>query len=130
MFNGDQGRLELSVCESQYRLPSDPSVMDGLIHGSKDSPNAGEASVVLHRLWQKPETLPIKYEHGQHGGGDIRMLSNLFGPLPGGTADTGDASKQGANERDGAMALAVGLMANESFKTGKFVELKSLGLPL
>ena len=42
--------------------------------------------------------------------------------------DTGDASKQSADEKDGARALAVGLAANESFKTGKFVEIESLGL--
>jgi hypothetical protein len=56
------------------------------------------------------------------------MLNVLFGPLPGENLDTGDASKQSADERDGTYALAVGLMANESFKTGKFVTFESLGL--
>ncbi|EEB97659.1 hypothetical protein MPER_02980 [Moniliophthora perniciosa FA553] len=55
------------------------------------------------------------------------MLNVLFGPLKGESLDTGDASKQSADERDGAKALAVGLAANESFKTGKFVEISSLG---
>ncbi len=45
-------------------------------------------------------------------------------------ADTGDASKQSANERDGAMALAVGVCANESFKTGNFIDVASLNFPL
>ncbi|KAF9006034.1 NAD(P)-binding protein [Cyathus striatus] len=130
MFNGSQGRLELEVVESRYRLLSDMEGMDGLIHGNQALPHAGEAKVTLHNLWQKPEELPIKYEHGAHGGGDIRMLSALFGPLPGEAAETGDASKQGANERDGALALAVGLMANESFKTGKFVDFDSLNFRL
>jgi hypothetical protein len=130
MFNGSQGRLELEVVESQFRVPSNDDGMDGLIHGTQSLPNAGEATVTLHRLWKKPEKLPIKIDHAGHGGGDARMLSVLFGPTPGEVADTGDASKQGANERDGAMALAVGLLANESFKTGRFVNLKSLNLPL
>ncbi|KAJ6594098.1 NAD(P)-binding protein [Mycena capillaripes] len=130
MFNGSLGRLELSVVESQYRLPATDEGMEGLIHGTAALPNAGDATVTLHKLWQKPEVLPVKYEHAGHGGGDARMLSVLFGPEPGQEAETGDASKQGANERDGALALAVGLLANESFKTGKFVDVKSLNLPL
>lgn len=130
MFNGSLGRLELNVVESQYRLPANDEGMEGLIHGNAALPNPGDATVTLHKLWQKPEVLPVKYEHAGHGGGDARMLSVLFGPEPGKEAETGDASKQGANERDGAMALAVGLLANESFKTGKFVDVKSLNLPL
>ncbi|KAF8069956.1 hypothetical protein FPV67DRAFT_1374706, partial [Lyophyllum atratum] len=53
-------------------------------------------------------------------------LNVLFGPTPGREPESGDASKQGATEKDGALALAVGLMANESFKTGEFVQLESL----
>ncbi|KAL0947853.1 hypothetical protein HGRIS_013915 [Hohenbuehelia grisea] len=130
MFNGSEGRLELEVVESEYRLPADVEGMDGLIHGNSSLPHAGGASVTLHRLWQKPESLPVVVDHGSHGGGDSRMLSVLFGPLPGEQHDEGDAAKQGATERDGALALAVGLMANESFKTGQFVAIDSLGLDL
>ncbi|EPQ51785.1 oxidoreductase [Gloeophyllum trabeum ATCC 11539] len=130
MFNGSQGRLELEVVESAYRLAEDPQLTGGQIHGKAALPNAGGATVKLHKLWQKPVLLPVQVEHGEHGGGDRRMLSVLFGPQPGEEVDTGDASKQGANERDGAMALAVGLMANESFRTNQFVHIKSLALPL
>jgi len=126
MFNGSHGRLELEVVESQYRIPRNT---DGLIHGPTALPNAGEVSVILHKLWEKPQKLPVQIDHAGHGGGDARMLSVLFGPVPGEKVDTGDASKQGATEWDGTMALAVGLLANESFKTGKFVDFKSLNLP-
>jgi len=128
-FNGTLGRLELSVVESQYRLPATDN-MRGFIHGVSALPNPGDVAVTLHKLWQKPVALPVEYDHAGHGGGDARMLSVLFGPLPGEAAERGDASKQSANERDGAMALAVGLLANESFKTGQFCDLKSLNLPL
>ena len=127
MFNGDQGRLELDVVESQFREVSDPQLGGGQIHGSAPPPHPGGARVTLHRLWQQPEDLPITMEHGAHGGGDTRMLSVLFGPRPGEAADTGDASRQSANERDGALALAVGLMANESFRTGRFQHVGELG---
>ncbi len=130
MFNGDQGRLELEVVESQFREVTDPQLTGGQIHGKAALPNPGEATIKLHNLWQEPEFLPIKMEHGSHGGGDRRMLSVLFGPLPGEQVDTGDASKQGATERDGALALAVGLLANESFKTGAFCHVRDLAFPL
>ncbi|KAI0088397.1 NAD(P)-binding protein [Irpex rosettiformis] len=130
MFNGDQGRLELEVVESQFRETSDPQLTGGQIHGKAALPNPGEATIKVQNLWKRSELIPVKYEHGEHGGGDRRMLSVLFGPLPGEQADTGDASKQSANERDGALALAVGLLANESFKSGTFEHVKNLGFQL
>lgn len=130
MFNGSKGRLELNVVESEYRLVPGAESKGGFLHGTAALPHAGEVSVTLHKLWEKPEVLPVVFDHAGHGGGDARMLSVLFGPAPGEKMETGDASKQGANERDGALALAVGIMANESFKTGKFVDIKELNLPL
>ncbi|KAG9094339.1 hypothetical protein FS749_012678 [Ceratobasidium sp. UAMH 11750] len=130
MFNGSHGRLELEVVESTHRTPSDPQLTGGQIHGTAALPNAGHASVKIQRLWEPPQIIPVEYEHGDHGGGDKRMLNVLFGPLQGEITDSGDAAKQSADERDGTYALAVGLMANESFKTGKFVTFESLGLPI
>ncbi|KAH7102699.1 NAD(P)-binding protein [Auriculariales sp. MPI-PUGE-AT-0066] len=130
MFNGSHGRLELEVVESTHRLPADGESLGGLIHGVAALPHAGAAKVTVQKLWEETRELPVHYDHEGHGGGDARMLNVLFGPLPGDAPETGDAALQSANERDGALALAVGLMANESFKTGKFVDIESLRLPL
>ncbi|CAE6415777.1 unnamed protein product [Rhizoctonia solani] len=130
MFNGSHGRLELEVVESTHRSASDPLTTGGQTHGTAALPNPGPVTVKVQRLWEPVQELPVEYEHGDHGGGDKRMLNVLFGPLPGESFDTGDASKQSADERDGTYALAVGLMANESFKTGKFVTFESLGLDI
>ncbi|KAF9490986.1 NAD(P)-binding protein [Pleurotus eryngii] len=86
-FNGSQGRLELE------------STMDGLIHETESLPHAGGVRVTLQNPWQKPTQLPVKVDHGSHGGGDTRMLSVLFGPLPAQAVDQGDAAKQGPTER-------------------------------
>lgn len=80
MFNGSRGRLELSVCESEYRIPS---TGEGLLHGATPLPNVGPTSITLHPLWEKPVKLDVVVDHGGHGGGDKRMLSVLFGPLEG-----------------------------------------------
>ncbi|KAL0568878.1 hypothetical protein V5O48_013095 [Marasmius crinis-equi] len=128
-FNGSKGRLELNVCESEFRLPSThENNMGGLIHGTAPLPNEGPTKVTLHPLWEKPRTLDVEVDNSAHGGGDRRMMTVLFGPKEGEKPDTGDASKRRADERDGASALAVGLAANESFVTGKFVEVSSMGL--
>ena len=55
------------------------------------------------------------------------MLTALYGPADLGgepesgrhEAESGDAARQRANQRDGALALAVGAAANESFLTGQ-----------
>ena len=100
------------------------------MHGAEELANAGGTKITLHHLWQPPKNipLPITYNHPGHGGGDGRILSVLFGPKPGEKVDQGDAAKQKAGVRDGTMALAVGLAANESFKTHQFVKIADLNL--
>lgn len=128
MFNGSRGRLELEVVESEFRLPGGPKITGGMVHGTEALANAGGARISVHPLWEKPHEVPVVYEHAGHGGGDARMLSVLFGPRPGEEVDKGDAAMQKAGVRDGTAALAVGLAANESFKTGQFVKISELEL--
>lgn len=60
------------------------------------------------------------------GGGDNAMLDQIFGARPGQSEATTAVSRLSANEVDGALAMAVGLAANESFKTGKLVKIDEL----
>lgn len=130
MFNGNKGRLELEVVETAFREPAAAQTSGGAVHGTAATAHAGGASITVHKLWEPPQAIPIPatYDHAGHGGGDVRMLSVLFGPRPGEEVDKGDASKQRASARDGTMALAVGLAANESFRTGKIVKIDDLKL--
>ncbi|MEU2751943.1 hypothetical protein ABZ613_37675 [Streptomyces collinus] len=74
-----------------------------------------------------PEDVPLAVAHEAHGGGDPRMLDAHFGPVgPTAPADTGAAAHPTATERDGALALAVGLAANRSFETGRPVRTDEL----
>ena len=54
------------------------------------------------------------------------MLDQIFGPRPNAPASKTAVSRLSANQVDGALAMAVGLAANESFKTGKLVNVKDL----
>lgn len=112
--------------------------------------NAGHAKLSLHPLWQKPVDIPVYYDHAGHGGGDKRLLSSIFGPLKGDEPEQEGASRMACTEVDGgeslgnhplmlmcrmaeylcllhvANALAIGLAANESFVTGKMIDVEEM----
>ena len=54
------------------------------------------------------------------------MLNQIFGAIPGGKESKTAVARLSANGTDGALAMAVGLAANESFKTGKMVNIKDM----
>ncbi|ORY27875.1 putative oxidoreductase [Naematelia encephala] len=127
MFNGDKGRLELEVVESEYRVPTKKGgAADGVVHGEKALPQDGGAKITLQPLWGKAEKVPFQVGVGGHGGGDERMLDQIFGPRPGQVEKDSAVTRLSANQVDGALAMAVGLAANESFKSGKLVKIDDL----
>ena len=147
MFNGDKGRLELEVVESAFRLPKTKGgTTEGLVHGENALPNEGGAKITLHPLWSTPQNVPYEIASGGHGemttpfpgsmrslikgfcvgGGDERMLDQIFGARPGMKETDSAVTRLGANQIDGALAMAVGLAANESFKSGKLVKIDEL----
>ena len=123
MFNGSAGRLELEVVESRWQPPlGRVDTAGGTIHGEVEMANAGGATISVRRIWEPPVDVPVDTARGSggHGGGDERMLNALYGPAgPGEASESGDASRQSADQRDGALALAVGVAANETFLTGQ-----------
>lgn len=127
MFNGDQGRLELEVVESSKRTPVPKGgAADGITHGEKELPNSGNTHITVQSLWGDRENIPFETGVGGHGGGDEAMLDQIFGPRPGHEASKTAVERLSANEIDGALAMAVGLAANESFKTGNLVKIDEL----
>lgn len=127
MFNGSHGRLELEVVESTHNSLEEPALVGpGSIHGTRPMANAGHAKLSLHPLWQEPVDIPVFYDHAGHGGGDKRLLSSIFGPLKGDEPEREGASSMACTEVDGANALAIGLAANESFVTGKMIDVEEM----
>jgi predicted dehydrogenase len=118
-FNGSAGRLELDVMENSFVEPSTAGTVKGeALHGRpgtevRPEPDRG-ARLTLRKHWEKPQELDVPdIFSGGHGGGDERMLAEIFGgeaaPDPLGRAST---------HRDGALSLLTGLAANRSFETG------------
>jgi len=103
MVNGTEGRLELDVEERSY------------VSGAGDGAGRGEGSttLTLRRHWEPPKDLDVEGGDGRgHGGGDKRLLDDLFG-TPG-----DDPLGQRAGASDGAWALLTGAAANRSFASG------------
>jgi predicted dehydrogenase len=129
MFNGSAGRLELEVEESRWQRPVTRVASDtGAPHGDTAAQHAGGARLTLRPLWRPPVDIPVDDAgHEAHGGGDPRMLDALFGPVASGRpADPGESGHPTATERDGALALAVGVAANRCFETGRPVRVREL----
>ncbi|MDC0769179.1 hypothetical protein [Streptomyces sp. HD] len=132
MFNGSAGRLELEVEESRWQRPTTGiGAASGALHGDTAAEHAGGARLTLRPLWRPPVDVPLVTAHEAHGGGDPRMLDALFGPVdpahPAGAGGEGrTAQHPTATERDGALALVVGLAANRCFETGLPVAVREL----
>ncbi|MFZ3557662.1 Gfo/Idh/MocA family protein [Streptomyces sp. BH055] len=121
MFNGTGGRLELEVEENTWQPPA--SGGSAASHGGVVMDRPGRTSILLRPLWAPPREIPYEWSAGSHGGGDLRMLKELFGPLGDGSDDGAvPAAGKGATAVDGALALAVGVAGNESLVSGLPVE--------
>jgi predicted dehydrogenase len=120
-FNGTKGRLEYEVHENSY------------VSGSSDDTNLPElrdaeevvvdepASVLIRPLWGKPMRVEIEGGgEGGHGGGDKRLLDDIF------VGGKDDPLGRAANHLDGAMSILTGIAANKSFATGLPVQVENL----
>jgi predicted dehydrogenase len=125
MVNGTSGRLELENNESMWTpARSGSSTPVPAIHGVEAPENAGEARILLRPHWQPPQEVPVVLDRGGHGGGDVRLLTDLFGPQPGSEIRPSDpALRLQAGEVDGVHAMAIGAAANLAFESGQPVRI-------
>lgn len=132
-FNGTEGRLELEVVERGWvRSAADQhggkAVVDpSAIHDTEAAADAirpvGER-IVLQRLWQRAEEIPIPAGSGGHGGGDAKLLDDVFR----GRGD--DPLGRAAGYLDGVRSVIVGIAGNKSLAEGRPVDTAEFGLSL
>ncbi len=103
-FNGTSGRLDHVCEESSYVSGSSP------IAGALD---AERTSITLQPPFEKARSVPIDAASGSHGGGDERLLADLF--QKGGVSDP---LGRAADHRAGAWSVLTGIAANESMRSG------------
>ena len=119
---GTRGRAELFHTEGSHIVRG----QDDAALGAEQATPASEVptqGTFLHvfPMFGEPVREAIPAAEGGHGGGDRRLLEQLFDP----TAPP-DPLGRGASHRDGAASIALGIAANRSLETGKPVRVSEL----
>lgn len=113
MFNGTGGRLELvheDNVTSKGDFANDPRMAN---YGAEDTQTVGAVKHLLVRpLRAKPYLVPWEVAVGGHGGGDSRLLDDLF------IGGTDDPLGRAADHEDGTWSSVTGFAANRSMETG------------
>lgn len=110
-FNGDKGRIQLSVVERTYVSGGGDSSLEGAVEG---------AHIGVFPMFGEPYDVEIEKGEGGHGGGDPVLLNDIFGvPVP-------DKFNRAASHIDGAMSILTGIAANKSIATGLPVNIDGL----
>lgn len=120
-FNGTKGRLEFQVQENAYVSGSVADHNQPDIRDAKDYSVEEPVRILVRPHWGKPMEVSIdETGEGGHGGGDVRLLRDLF------VGDQEDPLKRAANHRAGAASILTGIAANRSFETRQVVHVKDL----
>jgi predicted dehydrogenase len=126
-INGTRGRAELSVVErgsvttdEDGRVVIDPSTHPT---ATTDVLRPVAERLLVQRHFEAAGEVAIPAAGGDHGGGDHRLLHDLFADHP-----EPDPLHRAAGWLDGVRSVAVGLAANRSLDTGQAVCLRDLEL--
>ena len=100
VINGSKGRMEIGMIDTgDSRSKSD--------------------TITLYDLQGHMEIIEASSVGGVHGGGDIRLITDVIKGR-----DGDDILKQQADSVDGAAAVLLGSAGNESIRTGKVVDIE------
>lgn len=120
-FNGTEGRLEFNVVEKSYVSGGyEDFNLPGMreLEGDKKSL---VPEIIFQPIWGKPQIITYEQtDKGGHGGGDVRLLKDIF------IGVDDDSLGHAANYIDGAKSILTGIAANQSMKTGLPVDVKTL----
>lgn len=120
-FNGTKGRLEFNVVETSYVSGNHEDFNQPGMRELASDKKTLVPEIIFQAHWQKPQEITYDcMDKGGHGGGDIRLLYDIF------VGDREDSLGHAANYIDGAMSILTGIGANISMKTGQAVNVKEL----
>jgi len=120
IFNGTKGRLEVLTEETSYVSGSGNDLNRPDLRGVRKVPGTSGPQILLRGQWEKPVSIEVPVDVGGHGGGDARLLADLFG------AGGVDPLKRAAGPIDGARSILTGIAANQSFATGRPITIANL----
>lgn len=119
-FNGTKGRLEYDVEESPFLIGTGTDPHTASLGGKEVDKVSEPVRISLRPHWSKPQTIVVPEIEGGHGGGDDRLLEDIF------IGDKADPLGRAAGHIDGAMSILTGIAANKSFATGLPVDVDTL----
>ena len=121
-FNGTRGRLEFYYIERGVTPLGEDMSQFGMREEEKDSCDRKSMApeIVFQEFWKPPRIFTYEKGVGGHGGGDVRLLDDLF--LGAGN----DPLKRAAGVADGVNSVLTGVAANLSIRTGRPVKISEL----
>ena len=120
-FNGTKGRLEYEVVEKAYisGTDSDHNRMD--VRQKEEFKLKEEVHIRVRPHWSEPYEVPVEtVNEGGHGGGDDRLLRDIF------VGDDEDALGRAASHIEGGYSILTGIAANESMRKNVPIRIKDL----
>ncbi|MCH2174780.1 MAG: Gfo/Idh/MocA family oxidoreductase [Lentisphaeria bacterium] len=126
-FTGTRGRIELDIIDNAYISGSDVD-QNNPDHNMQEIANQGKLLDVnkasetlrLHLHWEKPREIDIPQGEGGHGGGDARMLEDIF------VGNENDPLATAAGIDAGVNSIMVGIAANKSIEQKKTIKIDNL----
>lgn len=120
-FNGTKGRLEFNVVEKSYVSGNHEDFNQPGMRELEGDKKELVPEIIFQAHWEKPQIITYdKGDKGGHGGGDVRLLNDLF------LGVGEDPLSHAAGYIDGAMSILTGISANKSMATGLPVKVDEL----
>ncbi len=119
-FNGTTGRLEYDVHENSYVSGSSEDTNLPELRDAEEIVVDEPTTILVRPQWGKPLRVDVAGGEGGHGGGDKRLLDDVF------VGGQSDPLGRAADHTDGAMSILTGIAANQSFATGLPVQVSTL----
>jgi predicted dehydrogenase len=121
-FTGTKGRLELEVVENPFcALEGEDANQVKNVRGASPHPVTEDATLIYRPHWAEPVKIEIPQAGGGHGGGDHRLLDDVFSTSP-----QPDPLGRAAGHEDGAWSILTGVAANRSLATDAPVRVRDL----
>jgi hypothetical protein len=121
-FNGTKGRLEAWLdIPYQKQATVDQAEMHNREMAQTGEDEMQTEPIIVHKLWNDFETIPVSTEKGGHGGGDKRLHDKIFV-----NPDEKDPYDRAAGVRDGAMSILIGIAARKSIESGDPIKIGTL----
>jgi predicted dehydrogenase len=116
-FNGDRGRLEFYEFGGSHIIKG----QSGDELAAEQAADKGEHKIVVYPHFKPPYRVEAERGKGGHGGGDPKLIEQIFHPNP-----PSDLLGRSAGHEQGAASILIGIAANTSIKENRPINILDL----